>query len=1203
MSGRLFALLFGWLRSRTAWVLLGLATLAILLWLVGPILALGNAMPLASVESRLIVIAALFGAFALVRAVAAWRSRSINRRLLGLLAEARDALRKEAAAPDETARLRERFDEAMAVLKSARYGPSGGGASRFLRRGQYVYELPWYLILGAPGAGKTTALAKSGLEFPLAATTGRGALRGIGGTRNCDWWFTDRAVLIDTAGRYTTHESDALADAGEWSGFLALLKKYRPRQPINGVLVAVSVSELLSMDPESRRRHAERLRARLDDLRSAVGMDFPVYCIVTKCDLLSGFAEFFAGLDRAGRSQVWGVTLPLEAGAAAESSARIADEMRLLQQRLHERLASVLYREPDVSRRALCYGLPQQFEGLTALMLELFETLARPSRYSQSPLLRGLYFTSATQEGSPFDRVLSALDATFHTTAARRARCAESGHSFFIGDLLRNVVFAEAHLAGRDRHEDSRLRRVRAAGYALAAAALAATVIACSISYRNNSGYIAEVAAKGSVLATDVAALPRSPGGGQLAMTLPLLDRSDHVSDHADFPHDAPLLPWRFGLYQGHKLRAASDVLYERLLRERLAPALNARLEELLRGMQVDDLDFAFETLRAYLMLHDRARFDAEEFRDFMLADWDRNRPDGTGASERSSYERHLAKAAGLAGVEVPPLDAGLVQDARSRLAQFSLSARVYGRLRRKLGDNLLPAFSVAASAGEHAASVFRRASGKPLTEGVPSLYTARGYHELILPELDHTFAMLGKDESWVLGHAEDPPARMLQDRMSGAFVQEVKRLYLRDYVLQWERFLDDVKLVQSDTLLDSVQLARTLGAPDSPLARFVKAVARETRLSGAAGAPGAGSGSLLERVRSSVRATRDDLGRIVGPSAMPAAMQAQDKPERLVDARFESLHRLAEGNGGNAPIDAVVQSMNELYSLLAAADAARKAGSRPPNGDLPQRLKADAGRLPQPVRRIVEELAHAGQIQLAREEREARSGELAGSVGLLCEQTIAGRYPFAAGAEREVMPEDFARMFGPNGKFDTYFRTNLDDVVNVSTRPWTLRRGAQAGMGAGASLAAFEKAATIRDVFFRSGDGVPKITLTIRPVEMDASITSFALDIDGQVLRYQHGPQIGKTVTWPGPRGSQQVRVMLEPAQPGRSSGLSSDGPWALHRLFDEAQVVAGDSPERFVATFDLGGRKVTLEAVANSVHNPFRMQELTSFRCPVAL
>jgi len=42
------------------------------------------------------------------------------------------------------------------------------------------------------------------------------------------------------------------------------LRKFRPRQPINGILLTVSVPDLLRTDAEARERHAGQLRARLN---------------------------------------------------------------------------------------------------------------------------------------------------------------------------------------------------------------------------------------------------------------------------------------------------------------------------------------------------------------------------------------------------------------------------------------------------------------------------------------------------------------------------------------------------------------------------------------------------------------------------------------------------------------------------------------------------------------------------------------------------------------------------------------------------------------------------------------------------------------------------------------------------------------------------------------------------------------------------
>ena len=220
-------------------------------------------------------------------------------------------------ASEEVSLLQERLREAIEVLRNARLGGKG--------ERKQLYQIPWYLIIGPPGSGKTTALVNSGLNFPLAERFGVESLKGVGGTRHCDWWFTDQAVLIDTAGRYTTQDSDRTRDAGAWTGFLQLLKRYRKRQPINGAIVAISIADLVSAGDQAMREHAQAVRSRLQELQTELGIRFPVYVVFTKCDLLAGFNEFFDDLGRAEREQVWGVTFDLARaprGWTAKRSAR-----------------------------------------------------------------------------------------------------------------------------------------------------------------------------------------------------------------------------------------------------------------------------------------------------------------------------------------------------------------------------------------------------------------------------------------------------------------------------------------------------------------------------------------------------------------------------------------------------------------------------------------------------------------------------------------------------------------------------------------------------------------------------------------------------------------------------------------------------------------------------------------------------------------
>ena len=191
-----------------------LGAAGVLLWIAAPLLAFGSWHPFDSTRARVVLLT--LAAFLLVglQELRVLLARRRNERLL-----------KGLESGDAGVELSQRFRDALAML---RQGVGTQGTHRWWRRRRQVQQLPWYLIIGAPGGGKTTAILHSGLRFPLAEKLGRDPLAGVGGTRQCDWWFSEDAVFIDTAGRYTTQDSDAAVDAGEWQQFLALLRQHRP---------------------------------------------------------------------------------------------------------------------------------------------------------------------------------------------------------------------------------------------------------------------------------------------------------------------------------------------------------------------------------------------------------------------------------------------------------------------------------------------------------------------------------------------------------------------------------------------------------------------------------------------------------------------------------------------------------------------------------------------------------------------------------------------------------------------------------------------------------------------------------------------------------------------------------------------------------------------------------------------------------------
>jgi len=1193
--------IFSWLLNRTFLALVGLAIAAVLVFFVGPLLAIGTWRPLESLMARLILIGLIFATWLGLRLWRWWRDRAANAALLNQLAK-EDQPASPAQGPqgaEEVAELRKRFESALATLRksgstSGRKGLFGG----FGRR--YVYQMPWYIFIGAPGSGKTTALVNSGLEFPLAEKFGKSSIRGIGGTRNCDWWFTNEAVLIDTAGRYTTQESNVQLDKSEWEGFLALLRSYRPRAPINGVILTISVSDLLGSSSDEREQQASAIRRRLTELQDHLRIRIPVYAVVTKTDLLAGFNEYFARLTPEERAQVWGLTFAAgEDGQPTEDLApTFLTEYRLLERRIEDALPDLLQAEHDVQRRALLYAFTQQFAGLRDVLGQFLGTLFAGSKFAQPPLVRGVYFTSGTQEGTPFDRVLGSIQRRFGIEARVQAATGAqgTGKSYFLKDLLQKLVFAEAHLVERNPARERRQRVLQVAGIAACVVALIGAAVAWTISYSNNSAYLAEVGPKASALAKEVQAAPNA--ARDYVALLPILNGAKDLAASSAFQADSPPLGYRAGLYQGFKVRTAADAAYDRLLEDLLLPQVARRLTKLLQDAPQDDLEALYGRLKAYLMLYEPEHYRPEYLLAAVAADWQGSLSQTLSHDAQQQLAGHLRQLLNGQVRQSPfPRESTLVAQARQRLGRYTQAQRVYGQLKGTLAERLGAAdFNLVNAIGPDAKLVFVRASGKPLDEGVSGVFTRNGYRALQERLNDRRLLLL--DETWVLGGLERSATSKATDLLDERLLTEIRQLYLTDYRLAWDLYLADLRLVPARDLDASIRIVRTLSAPDSPLPKFIKAVADETTLS----ETGRQAAGVADRATEAVKAAGSTAVQRVFGASIPQGNAANESnragqiERQYVDSYFEAWRRLAASPAAGGS-DTLKPLLNDLYTTLLATEAAVRSGGVPPQTDTANRVRGEAGRLPVPLRGMLESLVNTSSSQAAGVTRSNIGAQLNAAVGDVCRNAVRGRYPFNRTATVDVPLDDFAQLFAAGGQIDDFFQKNLAQLVDTSKKPWVFRTNVDgSAAGGSSSLASFQYAAAIRDAFFRGGGRTPQFHATIRVTELDPAIKEVTLDVGGQSLKQIRGEaDRSRDFVWPAPDGNSQVRL-----QGDTGPALRFEGPWALHHLFDQARITPGATPERFTAALNVGGRAVTLEVVAGSVQNPFRLRELEAFTCP---
>jgi DNA polymerase III delta prime subunit len=362
------------------------------------------------------------------------------------------------------------------------------GVDTFHRAGKDLGSLPWYLLVGPPGAGKTEAIRRSKLSFPPGL---HDYYQGAGGTLNMHWWFTNHAVVLDTAGRIFM-EQPAARTHSEWRSFLALLRRHRPRAPINGIILVLGADTLLAGRDEEIEANANQIARQVQTISTELGVRAPVYLLLTKCDLIPGFAPFFDGLDDAAQQQMlgWSNDKPLDQPFHGEL---IEEAMREIRDRVAQRRLTLLASPRHAAPRAQpepqldeLYALPHTIAQIAAPLRRSLEIIFQHGPWSpRPPFLRGVYLTSSMRKGQTLDRELAlALGAPIGQIPGGKVWAVE--RSMFLRDVFERKIFVEKGLV-TSAAETPRRASVRRRGLiGLAAAfALVSLVVASIVSNRD----------------------------------------------------------------------------------------------------------------------------------------------------------------------------------------------------------------------------------------------------------------------------------------------------------------------------------------------------------------------------------------------------------------------------------------------------------------------------------------------------------------------------------------------------------------------------------------------------------------------------------------------------------------------------------------------------------------------------------------------
>ncbi len=1053
----------------------------------------------------------------------------------------------------EIAAMQAEFNRAVGALKSSKLGANGRDA---------LGLLPWYVMIGPSASGKTTAIRSSGLKLPYAKG---GKVRGVGGTRNCDWWMTNEAILLDTAGRWSTEEDDR----DEWLAFLSLLKQTRPKKPINGILLAVPVTDLQKTEEEIGEL-ARTLRERVDEVVAHLETIVPVYVIVTKCDLVAGFVETFGELKDRERGQIWGFTLPLikEHHDHVETFAQHFDELGdVLERNALIRMGE----ERRLEARDKIYAFPQQFDSLRQGLIDLVANLFDASVYHEAPIMRGVFFSSGTQEGRPIDRIMDKMANAFGVKARHAVQPPTKPKSYFVRDVFQRVIFPDKDVAVRKARV---LKRERYLRWAVAAGALgisAALLVLPVSSYLANKQFVDEAALYVDRL---IHAREEKSTGGPLSGRI--METTEATAARlAKFAEKGPDVALQFSaLYPGDRLMIPLHLAVERLVVRPLLDFDIDRMVAFTRGQGETDATGAMGSLVLHLLLTQPKSADEPS-------------PDGDGWN--SKWVGVAAQKAGdrwsaMAGDGASNHARNALEDAiRFYALDIDTSSELIERrpkvvsvVRRALigsndGDPLtdllrdpnMPRDVRLADIVGGAVTVFENGGERKSGPSVPGAFTPQGW-EVAKHRIQRLAASRAHDEnSWVLG------ASRKDDTID---VSALKSAYFRRYIDVWKAFLLTLSVKEPNSIQEVRHLLKAFGS-DKPLDAIWRNASRnlvwkeESPLDDALGMLGntALGKKLADKKKKIPGKALDEVNnRLGGPKG------TSDEPQSPEDVGREFSTFLSFGLTKPTGLDTYGEILSEIASAVgesgspdtrAFATAVRDQRKKLTNLIAHYNDNNWEGPL---LEKILMPPLRGAEVAVSGATGDSANRKWCDSIVVVYDQLLAGKYPFTGSKNtRDARVADVDKFFQPKtGTLWQYYNDTLaaDFEHPAGTSVFHVRE--QPSVPYRSNLPAFlKRAQELTDLLYGKEGGKIGVNVSIR-IRASAPYTRIVFEMGGKKVSYINSKERWEDLTWPA-RGA----LFHFYQKSGEGELGYTDGEWALFRFLENGKFATSSEGEDYVA------------------------------------
>lgn len=695
-----------------------------------------------------------------------------------------------------------------------------------------IYSLPWYLVMGNHKAGKTSLVLGSNLNFQNLPSQRQSEQKFIRPTRGVEWRVTSDAVFIDTAGRY---QSENGADADEWASLLETIKKYRGQRPLDGMIISASAERILHTDEKEIEEQAKVLRARIDEAVQRTKIRFPIYLVFTHADAIEGFRDSFSTSQKENQNLVWGATIPLEKSDSGH--AMFDPEYDLLQTSVMKRRLIRLSAPFPPIRQLRIFNFPLHFGSARRKLGAFVSTLFRPNPFSESPFLRGFYFTAVPVNRPKMPQGGQTLAGIPQTV----------GQTYFTERLFRDVVLRDKDLVATLQAQKQKPPIMGWLLTILGAALVSVLLGLSAYSLYQNKVMLDRAAETGEkVLTLYKADAGRDPFTKSADETLVEINTIDNLRknlvDLDEYERNGA--PWlmRMGLYSGNRIyKERLLIIYLNAVEQRFKKPVVKRLEEDLRKFsggqaasggaltpqEEETLGKHYDLLKAYLMLsgEEKYRKNAEAaFLTTTLTDyWKTESKLGSGLEMIGQQQLEFwAKQVSRDEFPFIKLNDNIVAETRKKLQAFPAWQRFYKRKTTEISK------AVNAREGDITVAniLTKNGPGSSFVEGsyrVPNAYSIEGFQEMDTA-IKNSGPELSADD-WVMGETS-------KGASDGSEASRIQERFYRDYTDEWRKFVKGINVKNYANSTEADRALEEFTSANSPMRVLMKEIARQTNLS-----------------------------------------------------------------------------------------------------------------------------------------------------------------------------------------------------------------------------------------------------------------------------------------------------------------------------------------------------------------------------------